>query len=270
MTVYHGSSDRFFRPAELGTTPRNLRRLQARRLLIGLANLFLAVTLLLGGAWLWRKTQEGVRFAIRHVEVTGVVHAPRAAIEAATRAYSGANLFRLDLESVGARLRTEPWIESVAVEKKLPDTLQIAITERKPAALVAGETGLHYVDPAGVVFAPLSPEVGDPDLPLIGETAPADIRAAVAFLERLRSERPDLYSRVSQISATRSGGFAIWDRDLDSTVYVGAGGAEKWTAVYQIARAEGWAPGAIEYADVRFRDRIVIKPKETARSGAPQ
>ncbi|HEY0592869.1 MAG TPA: FtsQ-type POTRA domain-containing protein [Thermoanaerobaculia bacterium] len=270
MTVYHGSSDRFFRPAELGTTPRNLRRLQARRLLVGLANLLLVVTLLLGGAWLWRKTQEDTRFAITTVEITGIVHAPRTAIEAIADGYEGANLFRLDLEGVRARLRRQPWIESVAVEKKLPDTLQIAITERKPAALVAAKDGLRYVDRSGVVFARLSPEVGDPDLPLIGETAPADIRAAVAFLETLRRERPDLYARVSQISASRSGGFAVWDRDLDSTVYVGPEGATKWTAVYQIAAAEGWGPGDLEYADVRFRERIVIKPKEAARSGAPR
>lgn len=268
MTVYHGS-DRFFRPPELGTTPRNLRRLQARRILVGLANLFLAVSLLAGAAWLWRKTQGDVRFAIRDIEVTGVVHAPRAAIDGVTRSYAGANLFQLDLDQLRARLRAEPWVESVAVEKRLPGTLQIAITERKPAALVAAKDGLRYVDRNGVVFARLSPEVGDPDLPLIGETAHADIRAAVGFLEQLRRERPDLYSRVSQISATRAGGFTVWDRDLDSTVYVGPEGMEKWTAVYRIAAAEGWRPGDLEYADVRFRDRIVIKPKEAARSGAP-
>lgn len=270
MTVYHGSSDRFFRPAELGTTPRNLRRLQARRLLVALANLLLAVSLLLGGAWLWRKTQEDVRFAIRSVEITGIVHAPRGAIEKIGSEYSGANLFRLDLAGVGARLRTEPWIESVSVEKKLPNTLQIAITERKPAALVATADGLRYVDRSGVVFARLSPQIGDPDLPLITESTADGVRAAVVFLEELRQERPDLYARVSQITATRPGGFAIWDRDLGSTVYVGPDGAEKWTSVYQIARAEGLGPGAIEYADVRFRDRIVIKPKESARSSVPQ
>lgn len=270
MTVYHGSSDRFFRPAELGTTPRNLRRLQAKRLLAGLANLLLVVALLAGAGWLWRKTQEDTRFAITNVEITGIVHAPRAAIEATARSYQGANLFRLELDGVRARLRREPWIESVAVEKKLPDTLQIAITERKPAALVAAKDGLRYVDRNGVVFARLSPAVGDPDLPLIGETAHADIRAAVAFLEELRLRRPDLYARVSQISASRSGGFAVWDRDLDSTVYVGPDGAAKWTAVYQIAAAEGWGAGDLEYADVRFRERIVIKPKEATRSGASQ
>jgi cell division protein FtsQ len=270
MSVYQGSSDRFFRPAELGTTPRNLRRLRARRLIVGLANLLFAVSLLLGGAWLWRKTQEDARFAVRHVEISGIVHAPRATIEAIAGGYSGANLFRLDLESVRGRLRAVPWIESVSVEKKLPDTLQIAIAERKPAALVSTKEGLRYVDSNGVVFAALSPKIGDPDLPLIAETPGAAVGAAVAFLERLRRERPDLYGRVSQISASRSSGFAVWDRDLGSTVFVGPDGAEKWTAVYQIARAEGLGAGAIEYADVRFRDRIVIKPKETARSGASQ
>lgn len=275
MTVYHGSpSDRFFRPVELGSTPRNYRKLQARRLLIGGANLLFAALLILAGFWLWRKTQEDVRFAVQQIEISGLVHAPPAEIEALTEGYGGANLFRLDLDQLRADLRRHPWVESVTVEKKLPDTLEIVVVERTPAALVLVEEGLRYVDRHGVSFAGLSPRVGNPDLPLISETRASEVAAAVEFLGALKQSAPELYSRVSQISATPSSGFAVWDRELATVVRMGEDGAEKWTALHQIARADGWRRGTLEYADLRFRGRIVVKPREQSviatRSGASQ
>ncbi|MGH9457573.1 MAG: cell division protein FtsQ/DivIB [Thermoanaerobaculia bacterium] len=260
MSVY-GSSDRFFRPVDLGSTPRNYRKLQARRILIAAANVLFVAALLLGGLWTWRKAQEDARFAIQSIEISGVVHAPGGAIEAAAARWEGANLFRLDLDAIRTTLGANPWVGSVAVEKELPGTLHVAITERRPAALVARDGALWYVDAGGVVFAPLSPQIGDGDLPLVNGAGAAEIEAAVTLLESLRANAPDLYARVSQIEPRGAGGFAIWDRDLSTTVLVTPETAAKWRLVHAIARAEGWPDGSVEYADVRFRDRIVIKPR---------
>ncbi|HVR44258.1 MAG TPA: FtsQ-type POTRA domain-containing protein [Thermoanaerobaculia bacterium] len=276
MTVHHTAPGRFFRPIDLGTTPRNYRKLQARRLLAALANLLFFLALALGGFWLWRKTQEDSRFAIRRIEIAGIVHAPRAGVESLVNRWSGANLFRLDLEQLRAELRANPWIESVSLQKKLPDTLEVALTERRPVALVdTGAGGLRYVDRHGVVFADLSPAIGDPDLPVVVRTQPESVAAAVEFLERLRRDSPELHSRVSQASANRSEGFTVWDRELGTVLRLGRGDEPKWTALHGIARADGWRAGTIAYADLRFRDRIVIMPENRTnehaeRSNAPR
>jgi len=260
MTVYHGSSsDRFFRPIEQGSTPRNLRKLQARRLLASVANVIFIAALALGGFWMWQKTREDARFAIRKIELSGIVHAPKSEIASIARTYSGRNLFRLDLGELRRDLATIAWVESAALEKKLPDTLVIAVRERQPVALVAKKDGLHYVDPNGVVFARLTPTVGDPDLPLIEDATEAEITAAVAFLESLRVRDPELHQRVSQIRVLPSAGFALWDRDLEATVRLDADTVHRWPQVYGIAQAEKLSRGAIEYADLRFEDRIVIR-----------
>lgn len=270
MSVYGGSSsERFLRPVELGSTPRNYRRLQARRLLMVAANALLLAALAIGAYWLWQKTRDDVRFAVRNVDVAGAVHVPRAELDRIVRPYLGANLFRLDLEGMRADLRALPWIDTVALEKKLPNTLSISIVERQPAALVSLDGKIRYVDRHGVVFAELSPAVGDPDLPLIADTRSADVGLAVALLENLRTSSPDVYSRISQVAAVPPAGFTLWDRDLRTVVRInGAADAAKWPVLYEIARAERWTAGTIDYADLRFERRIVIKPRTTSTAGS--
>ena len=260
MTVYHGSSDRFLRPVEIGPTPRNLRRLQARKLLLISTNVLMVSLIVLGAFWAWRKTRDDARFGIRQIEVAGLHHAPRTEIEAVASRWKGANLFRLDHETVRAELRSHPWVESVSVEKKLPATLHIEIAERTPAALVVTDGAIRYVDRHGIVFAALSPRIGDPDLPLVSGADQSGIASAVEFLESVEREHPELYSRVSEIEAIPGEGFAVWDRELRTLVRLGPEGASRWLALHALVRADGWPAGSLEYADLRFRGRVVIKP----------
>lgn len=260
MTVAHGSSERFFRPIEIGPTPRNLRRLQAKRLLLIAMNVLMVSLLVLAGFWGWRKTQEDARFGIRQIEISGLHHAPRGEIDATAGRWAGANLFRLDLDAVGTELRAHPWVESVTVEKKLPATLHVEITERTPVALLVSDGPIRYVDRHGVVFADLSARIGNPDLPLVSAADQSGVAAAVELLGVIEAEHPELYSRVSEIEAIPGEGFAVWDRELRTMVRLGPEGTSRWLALHALARADGWAPGTMEYADLRFRGRIVVKP----------
>ena len=56
-------------------------------------------------------------------------------------------------------------------------------------------------------------------------------------------------------------GFAVFDRELATTIYLNDDDApSKWRNLYAIVRSEHYAKSDIEYADLRFADRIVIKP----------
>ena len=49
--------------------------------------------------------------------------------------------------------------------------------------------------------------------------------------------------------------------DLGTVIYADAQNlSPKWRALYSITSAEKFSRGAIEYADLRFADRIVLKP----------
>ena len=261
MTVIE-TSHRFLRPTDLGRTRRNRRRLQAARVLAVFANVVLLAVLALGGFWLYRKTQEDRRFAVRRIEVTGVANGSRADVERVAGTYRGANLFRLDIERVRADFAALPWVKRVAIEKKLPDVLMVRVFERVPSALLARGGSLRYVDGDGVVFAELSPAVGNAELPLIAGGSPDGIAACVEFLTALTRTDAALYSRVSEIAPVEGGGFRIYDRSLETWVIVGESSArEKWRMLHALVKAEGLEPAALEYADLRFRERIVLKPR---------
>jgi cell division protein FtsQ len=255
------TASRFLRPTDITRLRRNQRRIQVQRLLVVLRTAGLLATLVIGGIWVWRHTQSDERFAVRTIEVDGAVHTPRAALDLLTQRYVGANLFQMDIARVQQDLGGLGWVRRIGIEKKLPDTLRIKITERNPVALVRVADKILYVDEEGSGFAELSPTVGDRDLPVIGEAQGAELARTVKLLEALRRTDPAMYARISEVWPIPPRGFAIYDRELGAVVYVNAEDASaKYRDLRAVLRAENQPQ--IEYADLRFADRVIVKKLE--------
>lgn len=249
---------RFFRPPDVARLRRNQRKIQLQRLLAGLRTVGLAAVLVFGAAWIWRHTRSDQRFAVRRIDVAGAVHTPRPAIDLVTRRYEGANLFQIDIARVQRDLGSLGWVRRIDIQKTLPDTLGIKITERVPVALLRAGERLLYVDEDGVGFAELSPSIGDSELPVITDAHGAELRRTVVFLESLRRSDPAMYARLSEVRPIPPRGFALYDRELRAVVYANSGDAvAKWRQLYAILETEGRP--AIEYADLRFADRIIVR-----------
>lgn len=270
------TASRFLRPADVSRLRRNQRRIHVQRLLVILRTAGLLAIVLAGGFWIWRQTQSDERFAVRTIEIEGAKHTPRRALDILTQQYVGANLFRMDIDRVQRDLGGLGWVRRIDIEKKLPDTLRIKITERNPVALVRVGERLLYVDEEGSGFAELSPTVGDRDLPVIGEAHGPELTRTVKLLEELRRSDRALYSRISEIWPIPPRGFAVYDRELGAVVYVNA---EDASARYRDLRAvlEAENDPKIEYADLRFADRVIVKaqseriekPEERPAAAAP-
>jgi cell division septal protein FtsQ len=119
------------------------------------------------GEWtLDRFVYENPDFAIQRVDVqTDGVIAPDE-LRRWSGVKPGANLIGLNLASVKRSIEFWPVINSVSIERVLPRTLKIRVTERKPIAQVNlprvnGATGVamavFQLDAAGVVMQPLDP-----------------------------------------------------------------------------------------------------------------
>jgi cell division septal protein FtsQ len=117
------------------------------------------------GEWALDKfVYENAEFAIQRVDVqTDGVIAPDQ-LRSWSGVKPGANLIALDLASVKRNLEFWPVIDTVSVERVLPRTLKIRVTERKPIAQVNmprvnGASGVaisvFQLDAAGVVMQPL-------------------------------------------------------------------------------------------------------------------
>lgn len=270
MSSSFESTDRFFRPTDVARIRRNQRRIQAHRILAIARGVVVVLLLVVGAVWIYRTTQSDSRFAIRTIEVVGSTHIPKEAIESIAHGYVGANLFRLDIARLQQEVGQLRWVKRIEIEKRLPDTLRIRVIERVPVALLVSGAGLEYVDSDGVPFAQLSPRVGDPDLPLISDAQGAELKRCVAMLQQLRSSDAQLFSRISEVRPVAPDGFALYDRELKTTVYANAADvSEKWRSLYSIVAAESYEPSSIEYADLRFADRVVIRPTQVRTVTAP-
>ncbi len=258
MSSGFDSTDRFLRPIDVARIRRNQNRIHASRVLRIARNVAFALVALLAGTWIYRHTQSDGRFAVKSVEVAGATHTSKAELDAVLSSYVGANLFKIDIAGVRRDVLTLPWVSRIDIEKKLPDTLRIVVSEREPVALTLTPEGLRYVDEKGAPFAPLSTAVGDPDLPLVSGDS---LQRAAELVRDLRRNDPQVYSRISEVRAIAPDAFAVFDRDLGAVIYVGRNDiSEKFRSLYGIVHSERFARGSLRYADLRFNDRIVVKP----------
>ena len=103
-------------------------------------------------------------------EVTGNERRPTSDVVAESGLTLGTSVFVTDLDAARAQLLADPWIADVSLARRLPGTIFVHVTERRPAALVAlGVLWLATAD--GEPFKRLEPS--DPvDLPLVTGLGP--------------------------------------------------------------------------------------------------
>jgi cell division protein FtsQ len=257
----HQPGRRFFRPADVTGLRRNQRRIQVQRVLVIGRALLVIGALTLVGVQLWRHTQSDARFAVKTIGVDGATHIPRATIDAITRQYAGLNLFKIDIARVQHDLGGLPWVKRIAIEKQIPDTLRIRIVERTPVAILRRGKSLRYIDEGAVELGDVTPSIGDSDLPIIGDSDGAELLRSVQLVKNLRDHDPNLYARISEVRPIAPKGFMFFDRQLGTFVYAnGDDLTAKWQNLYAIVKAEQFPAGGIEYADLRFSDRIIVRP----------
>jgi cell division protein FtsQ len=105
-----------------------------------------------GTAWAgYRFVTTSPRFAITTLEVRGNHQLATEHLVASAPVRIGDNVFQVDLETVTAELRKNPWVASARTRRQLPHTLVIEIREHVPAAIVE-LGGLYLVDAAGHPF----------------------------------------------------------------------------------------------------------------------
>ena len=92
-----------------------------------------------GGGWLLKSGfYQNDQHCVRSVDIrtNGVIQTSQ--IQTWARVQKGDNLFGLDLQRVKRDLEMVPLIETAAVDRVLPETLRLRITERRPLAQVIG------------------------------------------------------------------------------------------------------------------------------------
>jgi cell division protein FtsQ len=207
----------------------------------------------------------GLGFTVQDIEVEGRDVTAREDVLKAVDAGRGSPILGVDPAKVRAQLESLPWIRSASVERHLPDTLYIHLTERQPLALWQRHGKMTLIDHEGVVVATDRLDRYSNLLLVVGEDAPKNAEALITILQT----QPDLMHRVS--AAIRVGE-RRWNLQLDNSIIVElpeTNVADAWTHLAQIDHEHALLARDIEQVDLRLSDRVVVHqvpetPKPTA------
>jgi cell division septal protein FtsQ len=232
-----------------------------------------------GGEWLLNHlVYENKAFATEEIDVQsdGIIPVDQLRRWAGVR--PEANLLALDLGRVKRDLEMIPLVRSVSVERILPHTLRIRVTEREPIAQVnvprprpSGgiELSVYQLDPDGWVILPLeprdratSPNQAEDPLPALGGinantlqpgrrlTAP-QVQSALQFLVAFEQspmaglvdlKRVDVSSPEVLVVTTGQGGeVTLGLTDFDQQL-------RRWHAIFESGRKSGNAIGTLDLA----------------------
>jgi cell division protein FtsQ len=183
--------------------------------------------------WAWATRSD--TFALRQVVFTGLVHAREPSLLEASGLAQGQNLFRLDLARAARALQAQPWVASARLERRLPGTIRVAVTEHRPAALVRFGA-LYVLDEQGRIFKRAEPADGL-DLPIIAGLSreawldhkpelQLRLYGALHLLDTWQAAGFKVAS-LSEVRLDEGGGFTLFDRGSDGSavqeIRLGAG-----------------------------------------------
>ena len=188
------------------------------------------------------------------------------------------SLLRADLDLWRQRLQTSSWVETAALHRVLPSTVEVQITERIPTGIARIVNRLYLVDRTGTIIDGFGPHYADLDLPLIDglattsadgtpTIADAGVQLATRLLDQLRPHE-DLARRVSQIDVSNQHDAVVILEGDHALVHLGEGRfVERLQAYLELAPTLRQRVPAIDYVDLRFDERVYVRPEADESSG---
>lgn len=166
-------------------------------LLFFFTDIFSGVKTYVAGKFYRNSAEQG--FMINNVTIQGQTNTPTRSIMEAIHAKKGDPIFSLNLNQIRDNLMNNPWIEDAIVERRLPDTLYIAIFERTPIAIWQFNQKIYLIDSEGRRISKKNIEQFPDLIQVVGEGANI---YAQPLMDELATH-PELASKVR--SAVRFG-----------------------------------------------------------------
>ncbi len=189
---------------------RPLRRRTPWRTAIRVTRTVVVVGLVVAGALrLEQLVANAAVWRVDRIVVGGTERMARNDVLALLDGLRGQSILRVDLEGARRRLLASPWIADAVLRRRLPASIEVAITERRPLCLARLAGRLFLIDDQGTAIDEFGPKYAEFDLPIIdglgapglSQIDPARMELATRVLESLAG-RPDVARRVSQIDVS--------------------------------------------------------------------
>jgi cell division septal protein FtsQ len=131
--------------------PGPTKKRTARKPMSGFTKLMVVIGIvgtvaLLGGQWVLHRSI----FRVQHVTITGLRHESEIDVLKASGLEAHPTMIGISASSIENNLRRFPWIHSLSIEKKWPNTLVVNVSETSPVAVAFNSQNvLQYVDQYG-------------------------------------------------------------------------------------------------------------------------
>ena len=200
-------------------------------------------------------------FRVRRVEIDGARYVSPDEIVSRLRIDTTASLFD-DVGPLEKRVRQHPSVRDVRIERKLPGTLLVRITENLPVAFVQAESGLVAVDATGRSL-PVDPATADVDLPVLAVRDTLTLRV----LGEVRDQLPALFARIGEVRRLpRGGSFYLLFRLTESPTNLahdvlasGDVGADRLSDIVPVEQDLARRKLRATELDLRFRDQVIAR-----------
>ena len=216
---------------------------------------------------------------VTRITVTGNVRLSKGEVVSLMDGLRGQSMVTADLESWRQKLLRSPWVGNAAMRRVLPGTVAVAISERQPMGIGRLGDGLYLIDQRGTIIDQFGPNYAELDLPIIdGLSTPPhnggplidESRAALAarLLASLHA-RPDLAKRISQVDVTDvRDGVVILKGDAALVRLGEERFVERLQSYLDLAPTLRERVQDIDYVDLRFDERVYVKPYAEKGRGA--
>ena len=212
---------------------------------------------------------------ISHLTVRGHERLSTGEVLALVEGLRGQNILAVTLDEWQKKLLSSPWVETATIRRVLPSTVEISIHERRPMGIGRLGTAMYLIDARGVIIDEYGPSYADIDLPIIDGLATSP-RDGGSIIDQARAEfaalvigtvagRQEIAKRISQLDvADLHDAVAILDGDpallrLGDTDFIA-----RLQQYIDLAPALRERLNAIDYVDLRFDERLYVRPVKTA------
>jgi cell division protein FtsQ len=191
-------------------------------------------------------------FRVHDVEVSGYRYLQPADVLARLRLDTTTSVWT-DLSELEHRVEMHPQIKSATVDRELPGTLVVRVTENPPIAYVSTPQGLRPVDKDGR-FLPIDPSRIAIDLPVL---ARADT-ALLHLLANVRSVSPALFGEISDIRRTGGDDIALTLQSAQVRALASIS-AQRLADILPVEADLARRKARVTELDLRFRDQVIAR-----------
>jgi cell division protein FtsQ len=204
-------------------------------------------------------------FRVRHVEVQGASAMATADIARAMGVYKDEPLLGLDLADLRRRVEKVGWVKEARIVRLLPDTLVVAVVERRQLAVWQHDGRQHVIDEHGQLIPEADPGRFT-SLPLVvGEGGAQHAPEILPII----AQRPKLMTRMDALVRVDD---RRWDLRLKdgSLIQLPASGEEE--ALMQLERLDQRSrilELGFDRIDLRNPDVVTVRPRQIPHLNPP-